>query len=320
MNDLDIVRQVFDIEINALQKTRDSLGADYLKILNAVIECEGKVVITGMGKPGHIANKIAVTLSSLGTPSFYLHPAEALHGDLGMVTSQDIVIAISFSGESDEITAIIPGIHWLGSKLIAISGNADSTLVKNSELSLILPSLKEACHMGLAPTSSTTVALVLGDSLAVAASRINGFTKEDYARRHPAGTLGKKILIKVSDSMHTGERNAVLHVASKIKDVIIELSIKMLGIVSLVDDEERLIGVFTDGDLRRLLERNADTYMLPVSEIMSRSPKWINKEALAISALNKMKELNISCLPVVDKAMRVIGTVRMRDILHMGIM
>ena len=319
MNNIDIAKQVFGTEIEALRKTRDSLGEEYLEILDAIIECKGKVIITGMGKPGHIAKKIAATLSSLGTPSFYLHPAEALHGDLGMITNQDIVIAISFSGESDEITAMMPGIRWLGAKLIAISGNKESTLVKSSDLSLTFPLFDEACHIGMAPTSSTTVALVLGDALAVSASMLNGFTKEDYGRRHPSGTLGKKILIKVSDAMHIGENNAVLHVHATIKEVIIELSKKMLGIVSLVDDARRLVGVITDGDLRRLLEREVDIYKLTVSEIMSLSPKWTYPDTLAVVALDTMKSLNISCLPVVDEAMHTVGTICVQDILKVGI-
>lgn len=311
-------KKVFDTEIAALEKTRDALGDTFLKILDLIVNCKGKLIITGMGKPGHIAAKLAATFSSLGTPSFRLHPAEAMHGDLGMISSNDVVIAISYSGESDEIVKILPNIKMIGATLVGITGNPNSTLAKTSDVVQVLPKFKEACYLGLAPTSSTTAVLCYGDALAVVASGIYGFKDVDFGKFHPAGSLGKKLILKVDDLMAKGEKNAMVHISFPLKDAIIELSKKGLGAVSIVDDEQRLLGIITDGDLRRQLEKGADIYNMKVEEVMSSKPITIEKSKLAVEALHIMKEKNVSCLIVVENNI-AIGTIRLQDIIGVGI-
>ena len=318
MDRLNEARKVFDTEINALEKTRDSLDETYIKILDLIINCNGKVIITGMGKPGHIAAKLAATFASLGTPAFHLHPAEAMHGDLGMVSVNDVVIAISFSGESDEIVRILPNIKMIGAKLVGLTGNPDSTLAKACDLVQVFPQFEEACHMGLAPTSSTTAALCYGDSLAVVASGIYGFNESNYALFHPAGSLGKKLILKVEDLMATGENNAKVHVSVPLRDAIIELSKKGLGAVTVVDNEDNIIGIITDGDLRRQLEKGVDVYCLKVDDIMSKNPYSVSRDLLAVEALKIIKEKNVSCLLVSENG-KAVGTIRLQDIIGVGI-
>lgn len=311
-------KKVFDTEITALEKTRDALDDTFLQILDLVVNCKGKVIITGMGKPGHIAAKLAATFSSLGTPSFRLHPAEAMHGDLGMVSSNDVVIAISFSGESDEIVKILPNIKMIGAILVGITGNPNSTLAKASDVVQVLPKFEEACYLGLAPTSSTTAVLCYGDALAVVASGIYGFKDVDFGKFHPAGSLGKKLILKVDDLMAKGEKNAKVHISVPLKDAIIELSKKGLGAVSVVEDEDKLAGIITDGDLRRQLEKGADIYNMKVEDIMSSKPLTISRDKLAIEALKMMKDRNISCLVVCEEG-KAVGTIRLQDIIGVGI-
>lgn len=318
MDRLVEAKKVFDKEINALEKTRDALDDTFLKILDLVVNCKGKVIITGMGKPGHIAAKLAATFSSLGTPSFRLHPAEAMHGDLGMVSANDIVIAISFSGESDEIVRILPNIKMIGATLIGITGNADSTLAKASDVVQVLPKFDEACYLGLAPTSSTTAVLCYGDALAVVASGVYGFNDADFGKFHPAGALGKKLILKVDDLMAKKDKNAKVHINVSLKDAIIELNKKRLGAVSVVDDKDNLVGVITDGDLRRQLEKGADIYNMKVEDVMSSKPLTISKDKLAVEALRTMKEKNISCLLVTEND-KAIGTIKLQDIIGVGI-
>jgi arabinose-5-phosphate isomerase len=271
-----------------------------------------------MGKPGHIAAKLAATFASLGTPAFRLHPAEAMHGDLGMVSANDVVIAISFSGESEEIVRILPNIKMIGAKLVGITGNQNSTLTKASDLVQVLPEFEEACYLGLAPTSSTTAALCYGDSLAVVASRVYGFKDTDFGRFHPAGSLGKKLILKVGDLMARGDSNAKVHAHAPLRDAIIELSKKGLGAVSVVDDDNNILGIITDGDLRRQLEKGVDVYRLMVDDIMHTKPATISKDKLAIEALKVMKEKNISCLLVTEEQ-KAVGTIRLQDIIGVGI-
>lgn len=311
-------KKVFDTEITALEKTRDALDDTFLQILDLVVNCKGKVIITGMGKPGHIAAKLAATFSSLGTPSFRLHPAEAMHGDLGMVSSNDIVIAISFSGESDEIVKILPNIKMIGATLVGITGNPNSTLAKASDVVQVLPKFEEACYLGLAPTSSTTAVLCYGDALAVVASGIYGFKDVDFGKFHPAGSLGKKLILKVDDLMAKKEKNAKVHISVPLKDAIIELSKKGLGAVSVVEDEDKLAGIITDGDLRRQLEKGADIYNMKVEDIMSKKPLTISRDKLAVEALRTMKDKNISCLVVCEEE-KAVGTIRLQDIIGVGI-
>lgn len=311
-------KRVFDIEIKALEKTRDVLDDTFVQILNLITGCSGKVIITGMGKPGHIAAKLAATFSSLGTPSFHLHPAEAMHGDLGMVSKNDVVIAISFSGESDEIVKILPNIKMIGATLVGVTGNPNSTLAQVSDIVQVLPKFEEACYLGLAPTSSTTAALCYGDALAVVASGIYGFKDVDFGMFHPAGALGKKLILKVDDLMAKDEKNAIVNEDTTLKDAIVELSKKGLGLVSIVDYENKLLGVITDGDLRRQLEKGADIYSLHVKDVMTKTPISYSCGRLAIEALNVLKTNNISCMPIL-KDCKVIGTIRLQDIVGVGI-
>jgi arabinose-5-phosphate isomerase len=318
---LDILsesRYVFETEINAINLVKDALDDRFVRIVELISNCTGKVIVTGMGKPGHVSRKIAATMSSLGTSSFFLHPAEALHGDLGMISPNDIVIAISYSGESEEITRILPNIKIIGATLIGISGNQNSSLIKYSDYSFVFPKFKEACSMNLAPTSSTTVEMVLGDALAVCLSKIYGFHERNYALYHPAGSLGKKLLIKVNDIMHSGEKNAVVEAGTKLKDAIIEMSTKAIGIINIINESHELIGVFTDGDLRRTFSKEVNVYDLSVEDVMAKTPIYINSDMLAVDALKMMKDHNISALPIVrDK--KLVGTVRVNDILGEGI-
>ena len=312
-------KRVFDIEIEALEKTRDALGDAFVTILNLIIECKGKVIITGMGKPGHIAAKMAATFSSLGTPSFRLHPAEAMHGDLGMVTKDDIVIAISYSGESDEIVKILPNIKLIGAKLVAITGNANSSLAHAADITQVLPAFEEACHLGLAPTSSTTVALCYGDALAVAASAVYGFRDSDFGKFHPAGSLGKKLILKVDDLMAHGDEIPSVTTGTLLMEAIPKMTKKGLGIVSVVDAAGKLQGIICDGDLRRIIERKVDIYSVSVDDVMIRNPKTTAKEILAVDALHKIKKYSINNLPVVDVNGHLVGTITWQQIVKAGI-
>lgn len=318
LDKLAAARNVFTVEINALEKTRNALDQTFLNILDMITSCKGKVIITGMGKPGHIARKIAATLASLGTPSFCLHPAEALHGDLGMISENDMVIAISYSGESEEITRILPNIKMIGAKIIAISGNKESTLVKNSDIAQILPDFDEACILGLAPTSSTTATLVYGDALAVVASNIYGFKDIDFGKFHPGGALGKKLLTHVSDIMYTGEANACVEKSASLMEAIVEISKKGLGIVVVLDGK-KVTGVITDGDLRRALQKRVDIYGMSISEIMTKTPYLIEDSKMAVDALRVLREHNISALPVLNSKKEFVGIVSLQTLVHAGI-
>ena len=320
MANIDILeegKKLFDVEIQAMEIVKNALDDRFVEIVKLICDCTGKVVITGMGKPGHIGTKIAATMSSLGTPSFFLHPAEAQHGDLGMLRDNDVVIAISFSGESEEVTRLIPNVKLIGAKLVGISGNENSTLIKNSDYSFVFPPFKEACAMNLAPTSSTTVALAFGDALAVCASRIYGFNEKNFALFHPAGSLGKKLVTKVSDLMKSDDKNSVVKVGTSLKDAIVEMSNKALGIVNVVDGD-KLVGVFTDGDLRRALANSIDVYNITIDELMISNPKTTTSYIMAIEALKIMNDNNISALPVVEGG-KLVGTIRINDITGMGI-
>ena len=316
---LSEARKVFDVEIAALKKTRDALDCTYLQILDLITNCDGKVIITGMGKPGHIAAKLAATFASLGTPAFRLHPAEAMHGDLGMVSANDVVIAISFSGESDEIVRILPNIKMIGAKLVGLTGNPDSTLAKASDVVQVLPQFEEACYLGLAPTSSTTVALCYGDSLAVVASGVYGFKDENYAMFHPAGSLGKKLILKVDDLMAHGDDVPKVKAGTLLMDAIPVMSKKGLGIISVVDENNHLLGIICDGDLRRIIEKRVDIYSVAVDEVMIKEPKTSSKDCLAVDALHFIKKHSINNLPVVDEDGILIGTIIWQQIVKAGI-
>ena len=318
----DVIKEagsVFDKEILALKKTKAALDEGFREILMLLVNCTGKVIVTGIGKPGHIDSKIAATLASLGTPAFYLHPAEALHGDLGMVQESDVVLITSYSGESEEVIRLLPTLHEIGCATVAITGNGRSTLARECAYRFVLPPFEEACYMHLAPTSSTTALLVLGDALAVVASRMRNFTEKDFGLNHPAGALGKKLLVKVSDLMYTGERNAVVVRGSTLRSAIVEMSSKGLSMVTVTDEEGRLAGIITDGDLRRMLERGVDVYRENVDAVMTASPKWIDQREMAVNALQIMNNFRITGMPVLNGQGRVSGSILMQDIIKAGI-
>ena len=312
-------RAVFDKEIEALTSTRDALGEDFSNMVDLVLNCRGKVVLTGMGKPGHIGTKIAATLASLGTPAFFMHPAEAMHGDLGMVEEKDVVILMSYSGESEEVTRLMPTLHEIGCKTVAITGKPKSTLAKECQYHFIFPEFEEACYMHLAPTSSTTALLVLGDALALVVSRAKNYTREDFGLYHPAGALGRKLLVHVSDLMHAGKENAVVREQSSLREAIVEMSSKGLSMVSVVDKDGKLKGVITDGDLRRMLERGIDVYHEVIDHVMTKTPRWIDSRDMAVNALQIMSDLKITGMPVLNEEQQVVGTILMQDIFKAGI-
>lgn len=319
MDKLQEGKRVFQIEIQALQKTMEVLDDTFVQILDHITNCKGKVIVTGMGKPGHIATKIAATLASLGTPAFYMHPGEAMHGDLGMISKEDVVLMISYSGESDEIVKILPNIKLLGPLLVGITANRNSTLARDSDIVQILPNFDEACRLGLAPTASTTVELCYGDALAVAASAVYGFQDSDYAKFHPGGSLGKKLILKVEDLMAKGEDVPKIQRDSHLMDAITQMSAKGLGVVSVIDRNMSLVGIITDGDLRRAIENKVNIYTECVSTVMTKSPKRITKDKLAVEALRKIREHSINNLPVVDEENRLIGTITWQMIVKVGI-
>lgn len=318
MDKLLEAKKIFDIEITALEKTRDSLDNTFLQILDLVVNCKGKVIVTGMGKPGHIAGKIAATFSSLGTPSFKLHPAEAMHGDLGMISGNDVVVAISFSGESDEIVRILPNIKIIGAALVGITGNPNSTLAKASDIVQVLPPIKEACYLGLAPTSSTTAVLCYGDALAVVASKIYGFKDADFGKFHPAGALGKKLFMTVKDVMINAEDTAVVGKGSSLSEAIVAMSKRGLSIVTEVENR-KINGILTDGDLRRLLENNADIYSLQFDQVMTRNPVVINEHVMAVDALKILKNRRFTSMPVISDDNTYVGIVTLHSIIKEGI-
>lgn len=312
-------RSIFDKEIEALEKTKAALGPDFENLAQLVLNCRGKVILTGMGKPGHIASKIAATLASLGTPAFFMHPGEAMHGDLGMVEHKDVVLLMSNSGESEEVTRLLPVLQEIGCATVAITGNGRSTLARECMHRFVFPRLEEACYMHLAPTSSTTALLVLGDALALVVSRAKNYTKEDFGLHHPAGALGKKLLVKVCDLMHSGSENAVVPLGSSIRSAIVEMSTKGLSMVTIVNADNSLEGIITDGDLRRMLEKGVDVYSEIIDTVMTRSPKWIDSREMAVNALQIMNDLRITGMPVLDEQRTVVGSILMQDIIKAGI-
>lgn len=307
--------KVFDKEIIALEKTRDSLDETFEKIVCEIELCRGKVVLSGMGKPGHIAKKLAATFSSLGIPAVFLHPGEAMHGDLGMLSREDIVILISYSGESDEILRIIPNLRFWNIKMIAITGNAESNLAKAADIVQVLPKFEEACSLGLAPTSSTTAVLCYGDALAIAASTNRGYSAKDFGMNHPAGSLGKKLTLKVENLM---KDFSSIKVHATVKDAIIEMNRSHLGAVAIVDAEGNLVGIFTGGDLTRLLEKGEDIYSIKIDNVMTKCPSTISADEFAVDGMVKMLELNITVLPVL-KENRPVGILPLSSIRQAGL-
>lgn len=318
MNSLELAKHVFNKEIDALYLMRDNLNDTFIHILDLLTKCTGKVIFIGIGKSGHICRKLASTFSSLGTPSFFLHPAEAQHGDLGMISQSDVVIIISYSGESDEIINLLYNIRFIGSKIVAVTSNKNSTLAKNCDVLQVIPQVEEACFMNLAPTSSTAVQMVYGDALAIAASCIYGFNKNNFALFHPAGSLGKKLILKVKDIMVSDKYNSFVYKNSIIQDAIIEMTDKHLGLVNIIDNENKLVGIITDGDIRRYLAKCIDIYKVKVNEIMTKTPISVTPDEMAIDALNKMREKNIGCLSVIDKNNILVGSITIHMLLQKG--
>ncbi len=313
---LDLAREVLSIEAAAVQALTRRIDDDFLRALNIILSCEGRVIVSGMGKSGHIARKIAATLSSTGTPSYFVHPAEAAHGDLGMITGKDVVIALSYSGESQELLAIVPTIKRQGAKLISLTGKPQSSLAREADVHLNGAVDKEACPLGLAPTTSTTAALALGDALAVALLDARGFGEEDFARSHPGGALGRRLLTHVRDIMRSGERIPAVGREASLAAAVLEISRKGLGMTAIVDEAQCVLGIYTDGDLRRTLEKNLDFKSTPIREVMSRNPRSIGPDALAAEAVQLMEQYNISQMLVVDAENKLVGALNMHDLLH----
>jgi arabinose-5-phosphate isomerase len=317
---LELARRVLAIEADAVRALIARLDERFVAAVSLILGCSGRVIVSGIGKSGHIARKIASTMSSTGTPAYFVHPAEASHGDLGMVQRDDVFIGISYSGESDELLHIIPLVKRQGAKLIAMTGSATSALARAADVFLDVAVAQEACPLNLAPTASTTAALALGDALAVALLDARGFSADDFARSHPSGALGRKLLTHVSDVMRTGDAIPAVGQDATLADAIIEISRKGLGMTTVVDADQRLVGLFTDGDLRRTMERNADPRGTRIDSVMTRSPRAILPEALAVEAVELMDRRRITQLPVVDAAGRLVGALNIHDLFRAKIL
>jgi arabinose-5-phosphate isomerase len=316
---LELARRTLAIEAAAVNALAPRLDGAFTRAVDILLACKGRVVVSGMGKSGHIGGKIAATLASTGTPAFFMHPAEASHGDLGMITGEDVVIALSNSGESPELIAIVPLIKRRGAKLIAMTGRVGSTLARQADIHLDAGVEQEACPHNLAPTASTTAALALGDALAVAALYARGFTAEDFARTHPGGSLGRKLLVRVKDIMHHGVELPVVTVGTAFKDALLEMTRKGLGMTAVVDGQGLLVGIFTDGDLRRCLDKGIDIAATRIDDVMNRNPKTIPESALAAEAVHYMEEKKINGLLVTDATGRLVGALNMHDLLRAGV-
>jgi arabinose-5-phosphate isomerase len=312
---LELGRKVLAIEAEAVARLADRLDERFLRAVDLVFNCTGRVVVSGIGKSGHIARKIASTLASTGTPAFFVHPAEASHGDLGMVQRDDLLIALSYSGESTELLTIVPMLKRQGAKLIAITGNPGSSLAREADVHLDGHVAQEACPLNLAPTASTTAALALGDALAVALLDARGFSADDFARSHPGGSLGRKLLTHVKDAMRAGDENVPkVRDTASFSEALIEMSKKRMGMTAVVDSQERVQGVFTDGDLRRALERLGDIRGVRIADVMTRNPRTIRPERLAAEAVQIMESHKVNQLLVVDEDDRLVGALNMHDL------
>ena len=322
MHDLDFKKSgldVVNIETQAISALAERINDDFVSACQLMLMCKGRVVVTGMGKSGHVAGKIAATLASTGTPAFYVHPGEASHGDVGMITTQDVVLALSNSGETSEILAILPIIKRLGVPFIAMTGNSRSEMTSFSTVHINVHVQQEACPLGLAPTSSTTAALVMGDALAVAILEARGFTRNDFALSHPGGRLGKRLLLRVDDLMHVGPRTPVVPESAVIIDALLEMTEKKLGMTAIVDQNSKVVGIFTDGDLRRMLEKDYDIHKTKINSVMTRNCTVIKPQILAAEALQIMEKKKINALIVVNEQHRAVGAVNMHDLIHAGI-
>ncbi len=320
-NSINIAKKVINNEIDALKKLLPRLDNNFEKIVHAILNCSGKVIVIGVGKSGHVGRKISSTFSSTGTPSYFLHPSEAMHGDLGVITSTDIIILISNSGQSSEIINLIPTIKKLGVKIISLVGNTNSTIAKQSDYIFDIGVEKEACPLDLSPTSSTTATLVVGDALAISLLEHRNFKKEDFALRHPGGILGKKLLLTVNDLMHKGGSIPLVNIDTSTKNLVMEMTGKKLGVVGITDNKNNLIGIVTDGDLRRGIEKFSNIFIETPRKIMAKDPITIKGNILAVDALNVMEKHNITSLFVLknEKSKIPVGIIHIHDILKAGI-
>lgn len=312
---LSLAREVLATESAALEALAGRLGEDFVRAVRALLACKGRVVVTGIGKSGHIARKIAATMASTGTPAFFVHAAEASHGDLGMITKDDVVIGISYSGETSEVLAIMPVIKREGTFLISMTGNPKSSLAREADIHLNVHVEREACPLNLAPTASTTATLAMGDALAIACMGMKGFTKEDFARSHPGGSLGRRLLLRVEDVMRAGDDIPAVRPEVSVLDAVREISLKGIGMTAVTNEDGKLIGIFTEGDLRRLIEKVGDIRPLHVAEVMTHTPKSIHPEALAAEAASLMDRGRCNQLPVIDDDGRLIGALNVHDLM-----
>ncbi|WP_161864948.1 KpsF/GutQ family sugar-phosphate isomerase [Pseudomonas yangonensis] len=317
---IDSAQRTIRLELEAVQELLPRINADFIKACELILSCKGRVVVVGMGKSGHIGNKIAATLASTGTTAFFVHPAEASHGDMGMITKDDIVLALSNSGSTAEIVTLLPLIKRLGIRLISMTGNPDSPLAKAAEVNLDARVSQEACPLNLAPTSSTTASLVLGDALAIALLEARGFTAEDFAFSHPGGALGRRLLLKVENVMHAGDALPRVNRGTSLRDALLEMTQKGLGMTVVLEEDGRLAGIFTDGDLRRTLDKGIDVRQASIDEVMTPHGKTARAEMLAAEALKIMEDHKINALVVVDDQDNPVGALNMHDLLRAGVM
>ncbi|MCL5269966.1 MAG: KpsF/GutQ family sugar-phosphate isomerase [bacterium] len=319
-NYLDCARRVIAIEREAVACLEGVLGPEFERAIDLILACKGRVITTGMGKAGHIARKVAATLASTGTPSFFVHPAEGVHGDLGMITAADVTLAFSHKGQTEEVLRLIPFLNYYQVPLIAVTSDPQSELARHAQVRLIIPIRQEACPLNLAPTASTTAMVALGDTIAMVLLEARGFKPEDYARFHPGGSLGRRLLTKVEDLMHKGEENPVVSPATPLRQAIVAMtSHKQLACTSVADEAGRLIGFFSDGDLRRYLAGGGMDMNKPIAELMTRSPKFVTPGTMAVKALEILREYKIIALPVCDDGHRLVGLVHLHDITRAGI-
>ena len=317
---LALARQVLDIESRAIGQLKSRLDESFAAACNLCLTTSGRVVVTGMGKSGHICKKIAATLASTGTPSFFVHPAEASHGDLGMITPNDLLLAVSYSGETEEVVTILPLIKRMGAKLISITGRPQSTLAKAADVHLDVSVNEEACPLNLAPTASTTATLAMGDALAVALLQNRNFTAEDFALSHPSGSLGKRLILRVADVMHIGDEIPSVDANVHLSEGLMEMTQKSLGMTAIVDNDNRLLGIFTDGDLRRTLDAGIDIHKTKIESIMHRDCKVTGPDILAAEAVRIMEKYKITGLLVTDDENRLIGALNIHDLFRAGVM
>ena len=317
---LALAGEVLSIESGAVETLRSRLDERFIDACKMCLETRGRIVVTGMGKSGHISGKIAATLASTGTPAFFMHPGEASHGDLGMITAQDLLLAISYSGETDEVITILPLVKRMGARLITMTGNPKSTLAKAADVHLDVSVAEEACPLNLAPTASTTATLAMGDALAVVLLKIRGFTAEDFAMSHPSGSLGKRLLLRVSDVMRTDDAIPSVKPDVNLRDGLMEMTEKGLGMTAIVDDDMNILGIFTDGDLRRALDAGVDLHSTAISSVMHSECKTTSDDVLAAEAVHLMEENKITSLLVADKDNRLVGALNVHDLFRAGIM